>query len=86
MPFQKSKDLSGYKYVYLIPSDENIEQLRDVDDDTDDEDYDQEEQYEQLLVDNKDASASHQARLDMRRKSSRIYATVQKIQFQEWEH
>lgn len=90
LPLQRSKDLSGYKYIYLSPAAENLDQLADMNDDNDDKEDDdnsnnnEESVFADVVDDPLEIDTTR--RLNRRRAVSRLQATVKRAQFQEWEH
>lgn len=89
MPFQKSKDLSGYNYIYLSPADENLEQLRDMDDDDDDfDDFDDysEDIDELIAAEDNEPTEGDSTELERMRPVARMFVRVGRAQFQDWEH
>ncbi|KAJ4418095.1 hypothetical protein N0V82_005758 [Gnomoniopsis sp. IMI 355080] len=94
-------DLSGYKFIYLSPAAESLEQVPhlnndddevfaedgedDYDDDDDEDDNDNDEQGGLFLIE-EDPIEIDSSRLRMRRASRRIQAMVEREQSQEREH
>lgn len=89
LPIQRSKDLSGYRFIYLSPAAESLDQLPHLNNDEDDDDI------EEILIDNEfeEAVAILDDEEDVieletlrQRRRRRVQALIGRAQFQEWEH
>lgn len=87
LPLQRSKDLSGYKFIYLSPAAESLEQVPHLNGDNDDEvdeiiDSDFEEEVP-TLDEEEDVI---ELETSQQRRRRRVQALIGRAQFQEWEH
>ncbi|KAJ4386339.1 hypothetical protein N0V93_009234 [Gnomoniopsis smithogilvyi] len=94
LPLQRSKDLSGYKFIYLSPAAESLEQVPHLnnDDDDDDGDYgddgeysndvEEEEEEEELLLLDEDPIEIDSSRLRRKRIGRGIPSVVGTAQYQ----
>lgn len=89
LPLQRSKDLSGYKFIYLSPAAESLEQLPHLNGDEVDDDVAEvliENDFEEdvpILAEEEEVIELETSRQRRRR---RVQALIGRAQFQEWEH
>lgn len=92
LPIQRSKDLSGYKFIYLSPAAESLDQLPHLNGDNEDAEVDK---VDEVLIDNNfeevvpildEEEDVIELESSRQRRRRRVQALIGRAQFQEWEH